>query len=70
MKGFTGIITLFIGITIAVIMVANIVLPTVFNVNQSYNVSGTIYNWDAGSIALWGVLGIAIIGALILMILA
>jgi len=59
MKGFAGIITLFIGITIAVIMVANVVLPTVFTANKT--------GWDAGSVALWGVLGIAIIAALILM---
>jgi len=61
MKGFSGIITLFIGITIAAVLVANVVMPTVAGANKT--------TWDTGSVALWSVVGIAVIAAFILMIL-
>ena len=59
-KGFAGIIVLFVGITIAVILVTNVVLPTVFNANQTL--------WDPGTIAIWSVLGVALVAVLLLMI--
>jgi hypothetical protein len=58
--GFAGIIVLFVGITIAVILVANVVLPTVFGANQS--------TWDTGTKAIWGVLGVALVAVLLLMV--
>lgn len=59
-KGFAGIIVLFVGITIAVILVANVVLPTVFSANQTL--------WDTGTKAIWGVLGVALVAVLLLMV--
>lgn len=59
-KGFAGIIVLFVGITIAVILVANVVLPTVFGANQTA--------WDTGTKAIWGVLGVALVAVLLLMV--
>ena len=41
---FDGIIMLFVGITIAVVMVANVVLPQIFGVDNS--------TWDSGTRAL------------------
>lgn len=59
-KGFAGIIVLFVGITIAVILVANVVLPTVFGANQTL--------WDSGTKAIWGVLGVSLVAVLLLMV--
>ena len=59
-KGFGGVIMLFVGITIAVILVANVVLPTVFGANKT--------GWDTGTTAMWGVIGIALVAVLLLML--
>jgi len=59
-KGFAGIIILFVGITIAVILVANVVLPTVSEANKT--------GWDSGTTAIWGVLGVSLVAVLLLMI--
>lgn len=61
-KGFTGIVYLFVGLTIAVVLVASVVLPQVFGANQTL--------WDSGTKAIWSVLGISIVAALILMVFA
>lgn len=72
-KGFAQIIALFVGITIAIVMVANVVLPTVFNVNTSLPINasnlsrGYYYQWDAGTIAMWSIVGISIVALLILL---
>lgn len=58
--GFDGIIYLFVGITIAIIMVANVVLPTIAGANTS--------EWDAGTAALWSILGLVVVAALVLMV--
>ena len=59
-KGFAGIIVLFVGITIAVILVSNVVLPVIFAADQT--------DWDAGTIAIYGVLGVALVAVLLLMV--
>jgi len=59
-KGFAGIIVLFVGITIAIILVANVVLPVIFAADQT--------DWDAGTIAIYGVLGVALVAVLLLMV--
>jgi len=59
-KGFAGIIVLFVGITIAVILVSNVVLPVIFAADQT--------DWDPGTIAIYGVLGVALVAVLLLMI--
>jgi len=58
--GFDGIIMLFVGITIAVVMIANVVMPAITGANQT--------GWDTGTVALWGILGLVVIAALILMV--
>ena len=59
-KGFAGIIMLFIGIMIAIVIVANVLLPTVFTANQD--------GWDPGTKAIFNILGIALVAVLLLMI--
>lgn len=59
-KGFTGIVYMFVGLTVAVVLVASVVLPQVFAANQTL--------WDTGTTAIWSVLGISIVAALILMV--
>jgi len=61
MKGFTAIITTFVGLTIAIVLVTSVVLPQVFNANTS--------GWDAASVAMWGIVPIVIIAGVILYIL-
>lgn len=58
--GFAGIIMLYVGLVIAVILVASVVLPTVFGANQTL--------WDTGTKAIWGILGLCIVASLIVMI--
>jgi len=72
MKGFTGIIYLFVSLTIAVILVSSVVLPQIFTANQTAcaytNASGVCMDnrtWDAGAIALWSILGIVVVASLI-----
>jgi len=57
MKGFIGIINLFVGMTIAVILVASVVLPQIATANQS--------GWDSSTIAIWGILGVVVVASLI-----
>jgi hypothetical protein len=59
-KGFGGIIMMFVGITIALVLVANVVMPTIFDANQT--------GWDAGTIAMWGILGIGMVAVVLLML--
>jgi hypothetical protein len=59
-KGFAGIIMLFVGLTIAIVLVSTVVLPQVFDTNTD--------TWDTGTIAMWSILGIAIVALLLLMI--
>lgn len=61
-KGFTGIVTLFVGITIAVVLAGQVAMPAATNTNTE--------NFSTGETALWGVVGIAIAAALILLILS
>lgn len=58
--GYSKIVSLFIGITIAIILVGNVVMPTLFGVNTT--------TWDAGTVALWGVIGIVVAAAIVGMI--
>jgi hypothetical protein len=58
-KGFAQIIALFVGITISVVMVANVVLPTVFGANKT--------TWDTGTIAMWTIVGISVVALMILL---
>lgn len=60
-KGFAKIIVLFVGVTVAVVLVGNVVLDTIFSVNQT--------GWDTASIALWAVVPIVVIASLILIAL-
>jgi hypothetical protein len=59
-KGFAGIIVLFVGITIAVVLVGNVVIPTLYNSRNS--------SWQAGTLAIWDVLPIALVAVLLLMV--
>lgn len=63
MKGFTNIIYLFVGLAIAIILVANVVMPVITSVNTS--------GWSSytGLTALWGIVPIVVIAGLVLMIL-
>jgi hypothetical protein len=58
-KGFAAIIALFVGITISVVMVANVVLPTVFGANKT--------GWDTGTTAMWTIVGISVVALMILL---
>jgi len=58
--GFDGIIMLFVGLAIAIIMVANVVLPTIAGVDTT--------DWDTGAAALWSIVGLVIVASLILMV--
>lgn len=60
-KGFAKIIVLFVGVTVAVVLVGNVVLDTIFTVDQT--------GWDTASIALWAVVPIVVIASLILIAL-
>ena len=59
-KGFVGIITKIIGLAIGLVMIANVAIPQVFNANTTA--------WDAGTIAIWNVIGIALAGYAVMMI--
>ena len=59
-KGFAGILTLFVGLTIAIILVANVVMPTITGANKT--------GWDTGTTALWSILGLGVVASLIMMI--
>jgi amino acid transporter len=60
-KGFSAIITTFIGLAIAIVLVANVVMPTLMGANTS--------GWSTGTLAIWGVLPIVVIAGLLLMVL-
>ena len=60
-KGITGMITLYVGITVAVILVSSVVFPEIFNVNST--------NWSTSAVSMWGVVPIVIIAGLVIMIL-
>jgi len=59
MKGFAGIIAVFVGLTLAIILAANVVIPTVTNANTS--------GWPYGATAMWGILPLVIIAGILLM---
>lgn len=56
--GFEGIVVGVIGFVILIVAITQVVYPQVFNVNKT--------NWDSGTSAIWGLLGIAIAGVAIL----
>lgn len=58
--GFAGVILLYVGLTIAVVLVATVVLPQIFGVNQT--------TWDTGTKAVWAILGLCVVASLIVMI--
>jgi len=60
-RGFTNLIIGVVGLVIAIILYTTVVLPIVLLTNKS--------GWDAASIAMYGVLPIALIGSLIAMVL-
>lgn len=57
MKGFMKLVLGFVGITIALLMTANVIMPTIYTANQT--------GWDAGSKAIWGILGIVAVASII-----
>jgi len=59
-KGFSQIITTFVGLAIAIILTANVVMTTITGANTS--------GWDTGTLAIWGVLPIVVIASLLLML--
>jgi len=60
-RGFTNLIIGVVGLVIAIILYTTVVLPIVLLTNKS--------GWDPASIAMYGVLPIALIGSLIAMVL-
>lgn len=64
MKGFTNIIYLFVGLTLAIILVANVVIPTIVGVDTSGWASFT------GLTQIWGILPIVIVAGLLLMVMS
>lgn len=63
MKGFTNIIYLFVGLTLAIILVASVVIPTIVGVDTT--------NWTnfTGLVQIWSILPIVIVAGLLLMVL-
>lgn len=57
---FSGIILLYVGLTIAVVLVSSVVLPQIFGANKT--------TWDTATIAIWGILGLSVVASLIMMI--
>jgi len=76
MKGFSEVITVFIGMAVAVILIASVLLPEIFGLGSvvcaKYNQTGygavCIRNatLDAGTTALWSILPIILIAVLII----
>lgn len=58
--GYAKIVGLFVGVTVAIVLVGNVVMPTLFGVNTT--------TWDTATIAIWAVVGIVVVTALITMI--
>jgi hypothetical protein len=59
---FDGIITLFVGLTVAVVLVGSVVIPVVYNTNTS--------GWDNSVITFFTILlPIVIVAALLLIVL-
>jgi len=58
--GFAGIILLYVGLTIAVVLVVSVVMPTIAGANTT--------GWGAPAIAIFGVLGLSVIAGLIMMV--
>lgn len=63
MKGFSNIVYLFVGLTLAIILVANVVIPTIVGTNTSGWTSYT------GLTQIWGILPLVIVAGLLLMVL-
>lgn len=59
-KGFTGIVMLYIGLAVAVIMVVSVVMPVIVAANTTL--------WGAPAIAIFGVLGMSVIASLVMMV--
>lgn len=60
-KGFSGIVRLFVGITLAVVLAANVAIPTITGVNTT--------NWSTGARALWLIVDLAVVVLIILTVL-
>lgn len=58
--GFAGIILLYVGLTIAIVLVVNVVMPTIAGANTT--------GWGTAAIAIFGVLGLSVIAGLIMMV--
>jgi len=58
--GFAGIIMLYVGLTIAIVLVVNVVMPTIASANTT--------GWGTATIAIFGILGLSVIAGLILMV--
>lgn len=59
---FDGIITLFVGLTVAVVLVGAVVIPTVYNTNTS--------GWDSAVITFFTILlPIVVVASLLLIVL-
>jgi hypothetical protein len=79
-KGYMAIIGSIVALVIAVVLVGNVVMPSVIGTPQaraadmtcmnagppvSYNAScNNAWNWTASEVALWGVLGLLVIVSL------
>lgn len=55
-----GMIEGVIMLTIFIIVTANVLLPRIFATNTS--------TWDAGTVALWGTLGIIVVAGILLVV--
>lgn len=79
-KGFGNIIYGAVGLVIFLILITSVIMPVVMNANKAgtdnkvcYNVGPPVsYNnscpWDAGSVALWGVLGLVVVASAIMFV--
>lgn len=60
-KGFVNLIVGIIAIVIAIILIANVVMPTVKTANTT--------GWTTSELAMWGIVGIVVIAGVILLVI-
>lgn len=59
-SGFGNIIYGAVGLTIFLILITSVIMPTVMGANKT--------GWDAGSTALWGILGLVVVASAIMFV--
>ena len=76
-RGFTNLIIGVVGLVIAIILYTSVVLPIVINTNKTYTCESIVVPgvmnrtcaWDPATTAMYGIVPIALIGALIAMVI-